>query len=230
MVTVIELLHPRWGAHHGAGPVAEPWWGARPCGNGPLGVAARPGALATVAVHDAWPGGPPGDHAAPPRHPVRLSVPARHITNAIRTETIAGSPAVAGLDAAPRPFQQHDLRHDRGLLGLQATLNDDGVTYGFCGPTLRELIATQHAATTSKQEHTMTTRTDALHDALDRLAGYGYTDGVGFACHGPMGAEALGALGYADHVPDWVQAYAAKHPPIDAPPPSGRIDPHDPAM
>ena len=39
------------------------------------------------------------------------------------------------------------------------------------------------------------TRTDTLNDALERLADYAFVDGGGFACHGPMGAEALSALG-----------------------------------
>ncbi|HZA75121.1 MAG TPA: hypothetical protein VE623_01890 [Acidimicrobiales bacterium] len=73
----------------------------------------------------------------------------------------------------------------------------------------------------------MTTRTDTLDDALDRLAGYDYQDGVGFACHGPMGAEALSSLGYDDLIPRWVESYKSKHPPIAAPPATQRIDPDD---
>jgi hypothetical protein len=73
----------------------------------------------------------------------------------------------------------------------------------------------------------MITRTDALHDALDRLAAYDYVDGAGFACHGPMGAEALSALGRDDQVPGWVDAYVARHAPIAAPPADRRIDPGD---
>jgi hypothetical protein len=74
----------------------------------------------------------------------------------------------------------------------------------------------------------MITRTDALHDALDRLAGYDYLDGAGFACHGPMGAEALSALGQDDQVPGWVDDYISRHAPIAAPPATtDRIDPND---
>jgi hypothetical protein len=75
----------------------------------------------------------------------------------------------------------------------------------------------------------MISRTDALHDALERLGRYDYLDGVGFACHGPMGAEALSRLGYDDLVGSWVEAYKAKHPPIEAPPATQRIDPGDQA-
>jgi hypothetical protein len=73
----------------------------------------------------------------------------------------------------------------------------------------------------------MTTRTDALHDALDRLAGYDYIDGPGFACHGPMGAEALSALGHDDLVPAWADTYISRHEAIAAPPTTERIDPRD---
>jgi hypothetical protein len=73
----------------------------------------------------------------------------------------------------------------------------------------------------------MTTRTDALDDALDRLAGYDYQDGVGFACHGPMGAEALSSLGYDDLIPSWIESYKSKHPPIPSPQATQRIDPND---
>jgi hypothetical protein len=75
----------------------------------------------------------------------------------------------------------------------------------------------------------MTTRTDALHEAFDRLAdhGYAYVDGPGFACHGPMGAEALSALGHDDLVPEWIEAYTARHAPIAAPSTTEPIDPDD---
>lgn len=73
----------------------------------------------------------------------------------------------------------------------------------------------------------MTTRTDAIDDALDRLAAYDYLDGVGLACHGPMGAEAISSLGFDDEVAAWVDTYAATHPPVDAPPPADPIDPSD---
>jgi hypothetical protein len=73
----------------------------------------------------------------------------------------------------------------------------------------------------------MITRTDALHDALDRLAPYDYLDGAGFACHAPMGAEALSALGHDDVVAAWVEAYTARYAPIASPPPTEPIDPQD---
>jgi hypothetical protein len=73
----------------------------------------------------------------------------------------------------------------------------------------------------------MTTRTDAIHEALDRLVRYEYLDGEGFACHGPMAAEALSSLGFDDHVATWIDAYVATHTPIDAPPTNERIDPCD---
>jgi hypothetical protein len=74
----------------------------------------------------------------------------------------------------------------------------------------------------------VTTRTDVLHDALDRLAGYDYLDGAGFPCHGSIGAGALGALGLDDEVPGWVDAYTSRHAPIAAPPlTERRIDPDD---
>jgi hypothetical protein len=70
----------------------------------------------------------------------------------------------------------------------------------------------------------MTTRTDALNDAFDRLSGYAYLDGPGFACHGPMGAETLSTLGFDDQVADWVEAYKVAHPPIEAPPVKDAVD------
>jgi Questin oxidase-like len=68
------------------------------------------------------------------------------------------------------------------------------------------------------------TRTDALNDALDRFGAYRYVDGVGFACHGPMGAETLSMLGHDDLVAGWAEDYKARHEPIDAPPPFARLD------
>ncbi|HET6953155.1 MAG TPA: hypothetical protein VFI47_22425 [Acidimicrobiales bacterium] len=67
-------------------------------------------------------------------------------------------------------------------------------------------------------------RSDALHDALERLAGYGFVDGPGFACHGTMGAEALSSLGYDGEVATWVETYKRTHAPIDAPPAGRAID------
>ena len=71
---------------------------------------------------------------------------------------------------------------------------------------------------------TDTVRTDALHDALERLEGYSYLDGGGVPCHGPMGAEALSALGHDDLVAGWVEGYKARHVPIDAPPRKTPVD------
>lgn len=75
----------------------------------------------------------------------------------------------------------------------------------------------------------MITRHDALADALSRFGAYRYVDGVGFAFHGPMGAEALSALGYDDLVPGWADEYTTRYQPIDAPPPVARLDPDDEA-
>jgi hypothetical protein len=73
----------------------------------------------------------------------------------------------------------------------------------------------------------MITRSDALNDALGRLEGYGYLDTPGFACHGPMGAETLSTLGHDDLVASWVEAYKARHQPLEVPSPTERIDPYD---
>jgi hypothetical protein len=71
----------------------------------------------------------------------------------------------------------------------------------------------------------MLTRSDALNDALERLDGYGYFDALGFAQHGPMGAETLSTLGHDDLVAEWVETYKTKHAPIPPPPRGDRIDP-----
>ncbi len=73
----------------------------------------------------------------------------------------------------------------------------------------------------------MLTRSDALHDALERLEGYGYLDAAGFAVHGPMGAETLSTLGHNDLVASWVEAYKARHQPVPPPSEGDRIDPVD---
>jgi hypothetical protein len=70
---------------------------------------------------------------------------------------------------------------------------------------------------------TTTTRSDALHDALERLQGYTYFDAPGFACHGTMGAETLSALGYDELVPSWVERYKARHEPLPRPPRQERL-------
>jgi hypothetical protein len=67
-------------------------------------------------------------------------------------------------------------------------------------------------------------RTDALDDALDRFGAYRYVDGVGFAFHGPMGAEALSTLGHDDLVAGWAEDYKARHAPIDPPPQFDKVD------
>lgn len=74
----------------------------------------------------------------------------------------------------------------------------------------------------------MTSRTDAMNDALERLADHRYLDAPGLASHAPMAAEALSCLGYDDEVGTWVEAYKARHAPMAAPPPSSRIDAGDP--
>ena len=73
-----------------------------------------------------------------------------------------------------------------------------------------------------------TKRADAINDALERLAGYGYLDMPGpFACHGPMGAETLSTLGHDDLVGAWIEGYKSRHEPLDTPPRIDRIDPTD---
>jgi len=72
-----------------------------------------------------------------------------------------------------------------------------------------------------------TTRADALYDALERLASYGYLDAPGFACHGPMGAETLSTLGHDDLVAAWVEDYKRRHRPLEVPPPRTRLDSRD---
>jgi hypothetical protein len=48
---------------------------------------------------------------------------------------------------------------------------------------------------------------DAVNDALERLDDLGYERGAqgDFANHGPMGAEALAALGHGEQVGAWVE-------------------------
>lgn len=75
----------------------------------------------------------------------------------------------------------------------------------------------------------MITRTDALDDAFDRFRAYRYVDGVGFAFHGPMGAEALSTLGHDDLVAGWAEDYKARHQPIEAPPRFGPLEVADEA-
>jgi hypothetical protein len=72
-------------------------------------------------------------------------------------------------------------------------------------------------------------RQDAIADAVERFGAYRYTDGVGFAFHGPMGVEALSTLGHDDLVAGWAEEYKARHAPIAAPPPVARLDPDDEA-
>jgi hypothetical protein len=69
----------------------------------------------------------------------------------------------------------------------------------------------------------MTTRTDALNDAYERLAGFAYLDAPGFATHGPMGAETLSTLGHDDEVAAWADEYVRRHEPLLAPPADHRI-------
>lgn len=72
-------------------------------------------------------------------------------------------------------------------------------------------------------------RSNALNEALERLSEYRYLDGAGFACHGPMAAEALSTLGYDQQVPAWVERYKGANVPIGAPPAKARINLADPA-
>lgn len=69
---------------------------------------------------------------------------------------------------------------------------------------------------------------DAIADAYDRLAGLGYERGAReFANHGPMGAEALCALGFGDEAASWVEDYKRGMRHHDPPEPGFRIDPSD---
>ncbi|NBH03178.1 questin oxidase family protein [Amycolatopsis sp. SID8362] len=60
---------------------------------------------------------------------------------------------------------------------------------------------------------------DAVNDALERLDDLGYERGIqgDLANHGPMGAEALAALGHGDKVASWVETYRTAMPHHDAP-------------
>ena len=75
----------------------------------------------------------------------------------------------------------------------------------------------------------MSTRSDAIDTALERLAAFTYLDTPGFATHGPMGAETLSTLGHDDLVPGWAAQYAQRHEPLPAPPADNPIDLADPA-
>jgi hypothetical protein len=76
----------------------------------------------------------------------------------------------------------------------------------------------------------VTSRQDALNDALERLEGYEFLDLPGpFACHGPMGAEALSTLGHDDLVGEWVELYKSRHERLDPFPTAEKIDPSDEA-
>ncbi|GHF55734.1 hypothetical protein GCM10010218_41600 [Streptomyces mashuensis] len=71
--------------------------------------------------------------------------------------------------------------------------------------------------------------TDALNDALDRMTDLGYERGVGadLANHGPMGAEALAALGHGDEVAAWVECYRTAMPHHEVPARGVPLDPAD---
>jgi len=71
-------------------------------------------------------------------------------------------------------------------------------------------------------------RAHALEDALDRLRHHRFIDSSGMAMHGPMGAEALSALGGDDAVPRWVDTYNRRYDAVGAPPAVARIDRRDP--
>jgi hypothetical protein len=73
----------------------------------------------------------------------------------------------------------------------------------------------------------VTTRTDVLADAAERLQTWTYLDEPGFAFHGAMGAETLSTMGHDDLVPGWVDAYKTQHRPLPAPPPGIAIDGDD---
>jgi hypothetical protein len=67
-----------------------------------------------------------------------------------------------------------------------------------------------------------------MSEAYERLEGLGYERGeMEFANHGPMGAEALAALGFGDQVPSWVEDYKHRVTHHDPPEPRFRLDPSD---
>jgi hypothetical protein len=67
-----------------------------------------------------------------------------------------------------------------------------------------------------------------MGDAYERLAGLGYERGDrDFANHGPMGSEALCALGFGDDVAGWVEDYKRRMAHHDPPQPRWRIDGSD---
>jgi len=70
---------------------------------------------------------------------------------------------------------------------------------------------------------------DAVNDALERLDDLGYERGIqgDLANHGPMGAEALAALGHGDKVASWVEGYRAAMPHHEAPAPRFALDATD---
>jgi Questin oxidase-like len=78
-----------------------------------------------------------------------------------------------------------------------------------------------------KEFGVMMTRADALDDALERFAGWGYLDVPGFAFHGPMGAEVLSTLGHDELVGSWVEAYKARYQPLEVPPRTEPLDAYD---
>jgi hypothetical protein len=72
------------------------------------------------------------------------------------------------------------------------------------------------------------TYADAIGDAYERLVNLGYERGDReFANHGPMGAEALCALGFGDEVPQWVEDYKRRMAHHDPPQPRFAIDRSD---
>lgn len=90
-------------------------------------------------------------------------------------------------------------------------------------------LGTDPTLSTPSTDRTTERRLAAMDDALDRLRAYRFTDGPGMAVHGPMGAEALAALGEPGAVAAWADGYARRHPPIDAPPASLQLDATDEA-
>lgn len=67
----------------------------------------------------------------------------------------------------------------------------------------------------------------AVNDALQRLEGYGFEWGPGFAFHAPMAAEALAQLGYCDDVGGWVESNRRQRGYRERPEPRWRLDPAD---
>jgi hypothetical protein len=64
----------------------------------------------------------------------------------------------------------------------------------------------------------LTTRDDAIDDALERLRDVWFTTKPGFSVHGPMVAETISTLGHNGAVASWVDRYVARDRHMPPPP------------